>query len=89
MLLLGATLMLVGVIRSSGRARWQGLILASAVVFPWAANILFLVGLNPLPAIDWTPFAIALSCVGFIVAIFGFDTTPWQTIDGNLEEVGG
>lgn len=89
MLLIGAIFILTGVIRFSGRARWQALILATAVVFPWGANILFLAGLNPLPAIDWTPFGLALSCVGFIAAIFGFDAAPWKTPDGEVEAVGG
>ena len=88
MLLIGTVFMLRGVIRFSGRARRQALILASAVVFPWAANIIFLAGLNPFPAIDWTPFALALSCIGFIIAIFGYETAPWQSLEESNEAVG-
>lgn len=88
LLLLGAIFMLVGVVRYSGQARWQALILAIAVAFPWIANVIFLAGANPFPAVDWTPFAGALSCVGFIIAIFGYDTAPWQSLEESTEPLG-
>ncbi|KAA3642138.1 MAG: hypothetical protein DWQ07_24135 [Chloroflexi bacterium] len=84
LLLAGTLFMMAGVFRYSGRARWQALILTLAVAFPWIANVIFLSGLNPVPAVDWTPFAGALSCVGFMIAIFGFDSLPWTTPDGEV-----
>ena len=81
LLLIGTIFMLRGVFRFSGHARLQALILTTAVFFPWIANVVFLAGLNPFPAIDWTPFSGALSCIGFMAAIFGFERLPWQADD--------
>lgn len=47
--------------RSRSLYRSQSYIMLAGMSFPWLANIMYLTGMNPLPSLDLTPIALALS----------------------------
>jgi len=62
LLILGAVGLLVfTVLRHPQRYRSNGLLLIGAALVPWIANFVYLADLNPLPGIDWTPIAFAVT----------------------------
>jgi len=57
----------------------QTSVIFTAVVIPWIANVLYITGLFPVPGIDPTPYAFAISGILFAVSIYRFhifDITP-------------
>jgi PAS domain S-box-containing protein len=63
-----------------GIYRGQTTALFIAIIAPWAANIIFIAGLSPIPNLDITSFAFTISVVGLALGIFGFrlvDITPF------------
>jgi diguanylate cyclase (GGDEF)-like protein len=67
LLILAGTVLLVRFfIYSQGLFRRQAGTLLFAALFPWLGNALYLLGLNPVPGLDLTPFAFATS--GMIIA---------------------
>ncbi len=48
-------------LRTRALYRSQSYTMLAGMFFPWLANILYLSGLNPLPTLDLTPVALALS----------------------------
>jgi len=72
-------LLLVGTIfifrsfnRMKGLFRRQEGILLIAVLTPWVGNVLYVTGLSPIPNLDITPFAFAVSVVVFAWGISSF-----------------
>jgi PAS domain S-box-containing protein len=72
-------LLLVGTIfifrsfnRMKGLFRRQNIILLIAVLTPWFGNVLYVLGLSPIPNLDITPFAFTISVVVFTWGIFSF-----------------
>jgi PAS domain S-box-containing protein len=62
LLILGAVGLLVfTVLRHPQQYRSNGLLLIGAALVPWIANFVYLADLNPLPGIDWTPIAFAVT----------------------------
>lgn len=61
MLGLSATLLVLGAIRLPGRYRPQMIAMLLSALFPWAGNVLYVVGKSPLPGFD-------TALVGMIVA---------------------
>ena len=59
----GSSLALARAVRRSPLYRMQGLALFIAVLIPWIANILYITGLSPIPGVDPTAPAFALSGV--------------------------
>jgi len=58
LLLLGGTLLVAWeMIRAPALYRKQAEIILMGSLFPWLANIVALSGFNPVPGLDWTPFA--------------------------------
>jgi PAS domain-containing protein len=51
--------------------RMIGFVLAG-IFIPWIANLLYLADLNPIPYLDWTPFAFILAGVMFSLSLFRF-----------------
>ncbi len=61
--LIAATTLLFFQIAMRGQSlyRSQARIMLAGMVFPWAANIMYITGLNPLPTLDLTPIALSLT----------------------------
>lgn len=61
--LIAATTLLFFQIARRGQSlyRSQARIMLAGMVFPWAANIMYITGLNPLPTLDLTPIALSLT----------------------------
>jgi PAS domain S-box-containing protein len=72
LLLAGAFFILRSIFLKQGVYRSQAAALIVAVVAPLVGNILYLSGLNPIPLLDLTPFAFAISIVAITWGIFGF-----------------
>lgn len=72
LLLVGTWFMLRSITRTRGAYRGQATALIIAVVVPWIGNILYLLGLSPIPLLDPTPFAFTITVVATTWGIFGF-----------------
>ncbi|MBI5117657.1 PAS domain-containing protein [Candidatus Poribacteria bacterium] len=70
LLLSGTILIIVAFFRSSHFYRKQAGAILIAALAPLAGNILFLSGLSPVPHLDLTPFALAISCLACTWALF-------------------
>ncbi len=72
LLLLGTIFIIRSIGRMPGLYRGQAIVLLMAVLAPWVANILYLAHIGPLPNLDLTPFAFALTVVALTWGILGF-----------------
>jgi PAS domain S-box-containing protein len=72
LLLAGSIWLASAMIRSkTENRRTIGFVLAG-ILIPWIANFLYLADLNPIPNLDWTPFAFILAGVMFFLSLFRF-----------------
>ena len=71
LLLLGTVLIVRSLGRMRGLYRGQAVALLIGVAAPWLGNALYLLGLSPIPHLDLTPFAFALTSVAMAWGIFG------------------
>ncbi|MGQ9481825.1 histidine kinase N-terminal 7TM domain-containing protein [Chloroflexus sp.] len=69
MVFTGTVLMINQAIRSQSLYRAQAIGLVVGALLPWAASILFVTGLSPIPFVDLTPVAFALGGLAFTVAM--------------------
>ena len=79
LLLIGSLLLLQAFGRFSSAYRWQVTILLLGALAPWLSNILHLSGLSPIPQLDLTPLAFAISGTILAWGIFRlnlFDLVP-------------
>jgi PAS domain S-box-containing protein len=72
LLLAGTIFILRSFRRTKGLFRRQNVILLIAVLTPWLGNVLYVLGLSPIPHLDITPFAFTISVVVFAWGIFSF-----------------
>ena len=69
-LILIATILIVrGYLRSSGVYRRQLGVILLGIGFTWLNSIIFILGLNPLPGADNTPFSFTIAAVAFAFAV--------------------
>lgn len=61
LLLIGTGWFILMFFRTLPLHRWQVGLLVVGALFPWLANVLFLLGLSPIPGLDLSPFAFAIS----------------------------
>ena len=61
LLLIGTVTVITTALRSHGIYRRQTALLVGAAVLPWASNAVYLEGRFPLPGVDPTPFAFAVT----------------------------
>ena len=67
------------IVRSNQNFRSQGLAIIIGILLPWAANLIIVLGLNPIAPLDITVFALMATNIIFAVAIFRhrlFDIIP-------------
>lgn len=69
MVFAGTVLMINQAIRSRSLYRAQAISLVVGALLPWAASMLFVTGHSPIPFVDPTPVAFALSGLAFTVAM--------------------
>jgi hypothetical protein len=72
LLLLGTIFIVRSFNRTKGLFRRQNVILLIAVFIPWVGNVLYVSGFSPIPNLDITPFAFAISIVVVALCIFRF-----------------
>jgi PAS domain S-box-containing protein len=76
LLLVGTGIMLEALIRWHHLYRMQGLTLLAAILLPTGANVSYVLGFSPIPQMDLTPPAFAIS--GMIIAL---GMMRYQTLD--------
>ncbi|MGD2247839.1 MAG: histidine kinase N-terminal 7TM domain-containing protein [Candidatus Methanofastidiosia archaeon] len=70
LLLSGSLLLLFQVLTCSySLYRWQISILFISALFPWGANAVFLLGINPFPHLDLTPFGFFFTNVAIAISV--------------------
>ena len=72
LLVVGTIFILRSFTRTKGLFRRQNFILLIAVLTPWLGNILYVFDLFPIPNLDITPFAFAISIGVFAWGIFNY-----------------
>ena len=72
LLLVGTIFVLRSFNRTKGLFRRQNVILLIAVLTPWVGNVIYVARLSPIPNLDITPFAFAISILVFAWGIFSF-----------------
>jgi PAS domain S-box-containing protein len=72
LLLVGTIFILRSFNRTRGLFRRQNVILLVAVLTPWLGNLLYILELSPIPNLDFTPFAFAISIGVFAWGIFNY-----------------
>lgn len=72
MLVLGTFFLVSTLLRSPGLYRRQGVALLVALAAPWVGNGMYVLGLNPLPHLDLTPFAFLVSGAALSWGLFRF-----------------
>ena len=70
LLLVGTIFILRSLYRTKGLFRRQNMILLIAVLTPWLGNVLYVTDFSPIPNLDITPFAFAISISVFAWGIF-------------------
>jgi len=71
LILISTLLLLRTLLREHDLYRRQAAVLVVAAAVPWIANIVYLSNFNPLPALDWTPLAFAVTgaLVGYAIFV--------------------
>jgi PAS domain S-box-containing protein len=72
LLVIGTIFILRSFNRTKGLFRRQNFILLIAVLTPWFGTMLYVLGLSPIPHLDITPFAFAISIGVFAWGIFNY-----------------
>jgi len=84
LLLAGTFIIVRGLGKMQGLYRGQTVALVTAVSAPWVGNALYLSGLSPIPNLDITPFAFAVSVAGLAWGIFGYQLVNLSPIARDL-----
>ena len=72
-MLLGGTIILVRhALRVQPEFRGQIFFMLFGVIVNWLGNIIYVLGFNPIPGLDWTPLGLILSGIIYSVALFQF-----------------
>ena len=72
MVLMGSIWLLTKMFHSkSVDRRMIGLALIG-ILIPWTGNLIYITNLNPLPGLDWTPFASIVACIVLTISLYRF-----------------
>jgi PAS domain S-box-containing protein len=72
-LLLWGSIHLAGGLFSSARLfQWQIVLALIAILVPWVSNLLYISRFNPIPYLDWTPFAFTITGLLVTISLFRF-----------------
>ncbi|MBN1886640.1 MAG: SpoIIE family protein phosphatase [Thermoflexales bacterium] len=72
LILAGATMFVHMLVRSPHLYRRQIAAVLLGILAPWVSNAMFVLGINPIPHLDFTPFAFSLGALCFGWAFFRF-----------------
>ncbi|QIN84347.1 hypothetical protein GBA63_18150 [Rubrobacter tropicus] len=72
LILAGTVFLLPALARSLRLYRRQGVALLVAAAIPWVGNVVYVLGLIPVPGLDPTPFAFLLGGGALVIGLFGF-----------------
>jgi signal transduction histidine kinase/CheY-like chemotaxis protein len=72
LLFVGFIILIFNSVRSAPAYRGQTVAILVAMILPWTANFLFLIGVTPVTHVDLTPFAFALSGIALFFALYRF-----------------
>jgi PAS domain S-box-containing protein len=72
LLLLGTILIFRSMSRIKGLLRKQNIALLIAILSPWIGNLIYALGIGPIPFMDITPFGFTISVVAIAWGIIGF-----------------
>ena len=72
LILTGTVFLLPTLTRSLRLYRRQGLALLVGAAIPWVGNVVYVLGLVPVPGLDPTPFAFLLGGATLVLGLFGF-----------------
>ena len=80
LLLLAATIFtLRSILESAHLFRWQSLLVGIGILAPWAANLLYVLHINPVRNLDLTPLAFGITGIALAIGMFRwhlFDIKP-------------
>jgi PAS domain S-box-containing protein len=71
-LAIGTIIIIDNALRARDLYRWQMVGLTASAVIPWIGNLIYISGLSPVPALDWTPLGFSLSAIVITFSIFEF-----------------
>ena len=72
LLLVGTVTLLRNLFNMPGIYRQQMIVLLTAVALPWLSNIISILGFSPIPDLDLTPIAFAITAIGLAWGIFRY-----------------
>jgi PAS domain S-box-containing protein len=72
LLIWGSIRLLGGLFTSARLYRWQVSLALIAIAVPWLGNSLYVSGLNPIPHVDWTPFAFTATGLLLTISLLRF-----------------
>ncbi len=84
MISIGMVLILNAVRQVSSAFRSQILIIVTGAALPLVANVVYVLGENPIPGLDWTPSAFGFSGLLMSVGIFRFNLVNIVPISRNI-----
>jgi PAS domain S-box-containing protein len=70
LLFTGSLKLLGGMLASFQTSRRRTILTLVAVFIPWLSNLIYLSGINPIPNIDWTPFAFTIAALLFCISLY-------------------
>ncbi len=80
LLLLTTISFLQTALRTQGLSSYQAWIMLAGMFFPWAANLIYIGGLTPFPAIDLTPLALTFANVAISISFLRYRFMDIQPI---------
>jgi len=72
LLLWGSVRLVGGLFNTTRLYRWQIVLALLAVGVPWLSNVFYISRLNPIPYLDWTPFAFTITGLLLTLSLFRF-----------------
>ncbi len=80
-LLLAVTILFLQLsVRGQSLYRTQSRIMLAGTLFPWAANLAYVMGWNPFPSLDLTPIALAFSAIVFSIGFLRYRFMDLQPV---------
>ncbi len=80
-----ATLLVIeAFIRSTKLHRKQALVLLIGALIPWIANLIYMMGWNPIPFLDLTPLAFLISGIAGAIGLFYFGLLDIMPVARNI-----
>ncbi len=92
MLLAGTVILFRQAVRVRREFRGQTFLMLFGVMINWVGNMVYVLGINPIPDLDWTPLGLILSGIIYSIALFQFrllDLVPvaGETVLESMDDV--